>query len=121
MLHSELIDFLIQNAGYFCVPIGIAFKYLASLLGHHHSGSESKKRNELLMARAYDHMHELLERGDHALEERMQLLLKNKELAETISVLTSTVEGKQKEIDELQDLYDALQLKYDALLPPEPS
>lgn len=74
-MHESLIQLFVDNYRYICIPFGLFFPYIVKFIESFRK--EKPDYKEELITKSYEHLLELYERSDSALEERTQVLLKN--------------------------------------------
>ena len=124
MHETTIINFVLENFNYICIPIGFLARYVFKLMlgqSGEHMGDTSPQ-TEIFVEKIYDYMKELRTGRDDAIEERAQLLVRNKvlrekvrELHKEITTLNEQVKAQQETEDKLRDRYDDLDARYDAL------
>ena len=117
MHETAIINFVIENFNYICIPIGFVARYLfKKLFGHRESDSqEITPHSEVFLDKIHEYMRELRESRDDAIEDRAQLLMRNKALREKVKELRKTAETLTLQISTHQTSEDQLRIRYDEL------
>lgn len=125
MQEMEVIRFLLENANYICIPLGFVARYFLRLLfkSKEESDIDVSPQTEVFVDKIYEYMKELRDGRDDAIEERAQLLMRNKVLRDKLKDLKKITDTLNTQIAahldtavKLKARYDELDLRYDELL-----
>lgn len=116
IMHYEMIiGFLTDHANLICIPLGIALRCLKLLFDRAQKGEKSQSS---LLDKTYEHMRELRERGDKAMQDHTNLLSKHNNLKGRHRSLQSqlhdhvnTIKEKDRYIKELEERCAQAELK----------
>lgn len=117
MHETTIINFVLENFNYICIPLGFLARYIFKLLmgqpGEHMS--DASPQTEIFVEKIYEYMKELRSGRDDAIEERAQLLVRNKVLREKIRELHKSITELNDQLKVQQEIEDKLRARYDDL------